>query len=92
MGLIAWGMLPFVLMGIVVVIFDRKLRVAMPVVVAGVLVILGMTVWGMTSTLTSGSSTAGLIFVFGPPPLLLVVGLTTGAAAGFTALRTHRSR
>ncbi len=89
-GLFAWGMLPFVLMGIVVVSFDRKLRGAMPVVVVGVLVIVGMTVWGMTSTLTSQSSTAGLIFLSGPLPLLLVVGLATVAAAGFSALRVHR--
>jgi len=89
-AIFAWGMLPFVLMGIVVVSFDRRLRGAMPVVVAGVLAIVGMTVWGMTSTLTSQSSTAGLIFVFGPPLLLLVVGLATGAAAGLNALRARR--
>ena len=89
-GLFAWGMLPFVLMGIILVHFDRRLRDAMPAVVAGVLVIVGMTVWGMTSTLISQSSTAGLIFLFGPLLLLLVVGLTTGAAAGLYALRLRR--
>lgn len=89
-GLFAWGMLPFVLMGIVVVSFDRRLRGAMPVVAAGVLVMVGVTVWGMTSTLISQSSTAGLIFLFLPLPLLLVVGLATGAAALFNAIRAGR--
>ena len=89
-AILAWGMLPFVLMGFVVVSFDRSLRGAMSVVVVGVLTIVGMTVWGMTSTLTSQSSTAGLIFVFGPPLLLLVVGLATGVAAGLNALRARR--
>ncbi|MGO1385093.1 MAG: hypothetical protein ACTHWA_12265 [Arachnia sp.] len=88
----AWGMLPFVLMGIVVLSFDRRLRGEMPVVVAGVLAIVGITVWGMTSTVTSQSSTTGLIFVFGPPVLLLVVGLATGVAAGLHALRSRRQR
>ena len=90
-AMFGWGMLPFVLMGIVAVHFDRRLRDAMPAVVAGVLVIVGMTVWGMTSTLISQSSTAGLIFLFGPLLLLLVVGLTTAAAAGLYALRARRA-
>lgn len=90
-ALVAWEMLPFIVMGLVVVTFDRGLSGAMPAVVVGVLAVVGLTVWGMTAVLTSESSTAALGFVFIPLSLLLVVGVSTGVAAGLHVLRARRA-
>lgn len=90
-AIVAWEMLPFILIGIVVVKFDRGLSGAMPAVVVGVLAVVGLAVWGMMAFLTSESSTAALVFVFIPLYLLLVVGVSTGAAAGLHVLRARRA-
>jgi hypothetical protein len=87
---IAWNLAPIVAMAFAVLLTRRRLTRGVWVIATGVVGLVAFLVWAAFDYLTSDSSTAALVFLFGPVYLFLWVGVTLGTAAAVHALRGSR--
>lgn len=89
---IAWNLAPIFAMALAVLLTQRFLFRAVWVIAAGVVVLVSLTTWGLFDYMTNESSTAALLFLFGPVYQFLVVTVSLGAAAAVHALRGRPRR
>ncbi len=82
-----WALLPFAAAVVVGVCVHRSWPGAVAVALAGAVVLMALTVWGLWSVLTSQSSTAVLALLFAPFVQSAVVGLTMAVAVVVARLR-----
>ncbi|GAB3270381.1 hypothetical protein GCM10027586_20950 [Kineococcus gypseus] len=82
-----WALLPFAAAVVVGVCVHRFWPGAVAVALAGDLLLVAVTVWGLWSMLSSQSSTAVLALLFAPFAQGAVAGLTMPAAVAVAKLR-----
>lgn len=90
---VVWALLPFLVMGAVVVVAARRMRGGMVVTAVGVVALTVLTVVLLLQLFASESSTAALVFLGLPAYQLPLVAVTAAATVGLDAvLRRRRAR